>query len=153
MARKYTVNSGLSSLAASTTKVACQLATGAAVTNTLLGLDIAFDSTATGAAAIPVRVQLARASTASSGGATATPNKWSAIQAAAVSTGRANDTTAGTLTAVIKEWLVSPTSGFSYQFPLGREIEMGVSEFLELRVVSQAGMTTCNYIANIDMEE
>ncbi len=153
MARKYTVTSGLVSLAASTTKVACQLATGSTITNCVTGFDITFDSVATGSGAIPVRVQIVKPTAAGSGGSTATPAKWHEDLAASASTARISDSTAGASPVVVKEWLVSPTSGLSYQFPLGREIEMGVSDFLELKLVSQSGMTTCNYIANLDFEE
>jgi hypothetical protein len=153
VARKYSVSSGLTSLAASTTIVACQLATSTTVTLTILGFDISFDSTATGAGAIPVRVQLARPTAASSGGATMTPTVWNKGDLAAQATARKNDTAAGTSPTVIKEWLVSPTAGFSYLFPQGREITMPISDFLELKLISQAGMTTCNYIGNLDLEE
>jgi hypothetical protein len=153
MARKYTVSSGLTSLAASTTKVAAQLATTSTVSNTIISFDVTFDSIATGAGAVPVRVEIVRESTASTGGATSTPTKWNKDLAVSVSTARINDTTDGTVTNIIKSWLVSPTAGITYQFPLGREIEMGVSDFLALRLISQAGMTTCNYEANLDFEE
>lgn len=153
MARKYTVSSGLTSLAASITRVACQLATGTNVTATVIGVDITFDSVATGSGAIPVRVQLVRPTGASSGGSTSTPAKWHKALGAAVTTGRINDTTAGASPAIIKEWLVTPIAGQMQQLPLGREIEMDVSDFLELKLISQAGMTTCNYVANIDIEE
>jgi hypothetical protein len=153
LARKYSVSSGLTSLAASTTKVACQIATGSTVTATVLGFDIAFDSTATGAGAVPIQVQLARPTAAGSGGSTQTPAKFNNDDIAAVVTGRKNDTTAGASPTVIKEWLVSPTTGFSYQFPLGRELVLAESDFLELKLISQSGMTTCNYVGNIDFEE
>ena len=153
MARKYSVTSGLTSLAASTTKVACQLATGSTITNTITAIDIGFDSVATGAGAIPVKVQLVRATGASSAGSSATPAKLHPTLAASVTTARINDTTDGSSPSIIKEWLVSPTAGLSIQFPLGREPEMGVSDFLELRLVSQSGMTTCNYSAQIEFEE
>lgn len=153
MARKYSVQSGLTSLAASTTKVACQLATGSTLTNTIIGFDISFDSTATGAGAVPIRVELVRATGASSGGSTFTPTKWYAADIAPVTTARINDTTDGASPTIIKSWLVSPTSGLSYQFPLGRELQLNNSDFLELRLISQSGMTTCNYEANLDFEE
>lgn len=153
MARGYTVTSGLTSIAASVTKVACQLATGTTINNILRGFDISFDSVASGAGAIPVRVQIVKATGASAAGATATPGKNYPADIAAATTARVNDTTDGASPTILKEWLVSPTSGFSFQFPLGREICMNNSDFLELRLVSQAGMTTCNYVANLDFEE
>jgi hypothetical protein len=153
MARKYTVPSGTSSLAASTTKVAVQLATGAAVTNTIVAFDATFDSTATGSGAIAIKVQLVRTTGASSGGAAQTPVIWKKGQVASGTTGRINDTTDGASPTLIKEWLISPTAGVIYQFPLGRDQEMEASDFVEVRLVSQAGMTTCDYSVNVDLEE
>jgi hypothetical protein len=152
--RQYSVATGLVSLAASATRVAVQLATGTTTTNIVIGFDVSFDSVATGAGAIPIRVELVRETGASNTTGTApTPTKFLGVFAAAATTARINDTVDGASPTIIKSWLVSPTGGFSYQFPLGREIQMGVSEFLALRLISQAGMTTCNYEANLDFEE
>lgn len=153
MARKYSVSSGLTSIGASTTIVACQMATNTTTTLTVLGFDVSFDGTATGSGIIPVRVQLVRPTAASSGGATMTPTPWLKGDLASATTARKNDTSAGSSPTVIKEWLVSPSAGISYLFPLGRELSMPISDFLELKLVSQTGMTTCNYVANIDFEE
>jgi hypothetical protein len=153
MARKFTVTSGLTSLAASTTKVACQLATGSTITCTVIGFDVTFDSTATGSGAVPVRVELVRATGASSGGSTYTPKPWLTGDTASITTARINDTSDGAGVAILKSWLVSPTAGLVYQFPLGREVSMSASDFFELRLISQSGMTTCNYEANLDFEE
>ena len=153
MARKYTITSGLTSLAASTTKVACALATPSTETAVIISADISFDSTATGAGAIPVRVALVRATGASSGGSTFTPTKWNSAQIASVCTARINDTTDGASPTIIEEWLVPPTLLMPYQFPLSREHVLIASDFYELRVTSQAGLTTCNYIANLAFEE
>jgi len=130
------------------------LASGATVTATLLGWDISFDSTASGSGAIPVRVALVRCTGVSStGGAVVTPTPWTKGGLAAAVTARAGDTTDGASPTIIKEWLVSPTAGYSYVWPYGKELEMGISDFLELRVVSQAGMTTCNADGQIDWTE
>lgn len=154
MARKYTVSTGLQSLAASTTRVAVQLATGTNVTNSIIGFDATFDSVATGAGAIPVKVQLVRETGASNTTGTApTPTKWNKALAASVTTARINDTVDGASPTIIAEWLVSPTTGYSYQFPLGREVEMDISDFLTLRLISQSGMTTCNYSCQLHYEE
>ncbi len=154
MPRLYTTTSGLVSLAASTTKVAIGLATGAAVTATLIGWDISFDSTASGAGAVSVRVALVRCTGVSSvAGSAVTPAPTAKGGLAAAVTARAGDTTDGSAPTIIKEWLVSPTAGYSYIWPYGKELEMAVSDFLELRVTSQSGMTTCNFIADIDHQE
>lgn len=153
MARKYTVSSGTQSLAAATTRVAVQLATGAAVTNTVIAFDVTFDGTATGSAAIAVKVQIVRTTGASSGGTAPTPAPWKKGQIASATTARINDTSDGASPSVIKEWLISPTAGIVYQFPLGRDLEMEASDFVEVRLVSQSGMTTCDYSVNVDFEE
>lgn len=153
MARRYSVSSGQVSLAASTTKILAQLATGSTITNTLIGASISGDSIATGAGAIPVRVQLVRPTAASSGGSTATPAKMNKSMPAAATTARVGDTSAGSTPAVLEEWEVSPVAGQLIQLPLGREYEMDISDFLELKVISQAGMTTCNLVGNLQFEE
>lgn len=154
MARKFSVSTGLVALAASATRVAIGLATSTTVTNTIISFDATFDSVSTGAGAIPIRVELVRCTGASSTTGTApTPTKWHKALVAAATTARINDTTDGASPTIIKSWLVSPTAGLSYQFPLGREIEMDISDFLELRLISQSGMTTCNYECNLDWEE
>jgi len=151
--RKYTVSSGLTSLAASTTRVAVQVATPSTGTNTLIGGDVTFDSTATGSGAIAVKVQIVRTTGASSGGATATPAPWKKSQIASTTTARINDTTDGSAPSVVWEWLISPTAGVLYQLPLGRDIDMEASDFLELRLVSQSGLTTCDYSAQLHFSE
>jgi hypothetical protein len=151
--RKYTVSSTTQSLAASTTRVAVQLATGAAVTNTIIGADITFDSTATGSGAIAVKVQIVRTTGASSGGTAPTPTPWKKGQVASVTTARINDTTDGSSPTIIWEWLISPTAGIIYQLPMGRDIDMEASDFVELRLVSQSGMTTCDYSAQLHYAE
>jgi hypothetical protein len=153
VARKYTITSGLISLAASTTKVACALATPSTETAVIIAASISFDSTATGAGAIPVRVAIVRTTAASSGGSTFTPSKWRTGQIASVCTARINDTSDGTSPTVIDEYLIPPTLPFPYQLPLSREYVLDASDFLELRVQSQAGLTTCNYIGNFSFEE
>ena len=153
MGIQYTVQSGLTSLAASTTKVACSIATGTTIAATIIGFDVSFDSTATGGGAVPVRVELVRVTAASSGGSTFTPVVWNKLLHASATTARINDTTDGTSPTIIKSWLISPTTAFAYQFPLGREIACAHSDFFELRLISQTGMTTCNYEANLDFEE
>ena len=154
MALKFTVSTGLVALAAAATRVAIQLATTSTVSNTIIGFDVSFDSVATGAGAVPIRVELVREAGASNTTGTApTPTKWYKATAASVTTARINDTVDGASPTIIASWLVSPTSGLSYQFPLGRELMMDVSDFLALRLTSQTGMTTCNYECNLHYEE
>lgn len=160
MAVQYSVTSGLVSIAASVTgKVGISLACGTTVAATLIAMDISFDGVATGAGAIPIRVQLCRTSTVSSTtGAAATPSPYNSLLHAAVTTARIGDTVGGTLSpntaqGIAHEWLVSQNGGMSYQWPLGREFDIPHSGFAELRLTTQAGMTTCNYVCNWIFEE
>ncbi len=68
-------------------------------------------------------------------------------------TARINDTTDGASPTVIRGWLVPPTGGFSYQWPLGREPSMFISDFMALRITTVAGSGTPNYDATITYEE
>lgn len=154
MGVQYAVTTGLVSIAASVTKkVAVEVNTPATVANQIIAFDVCFDSVATGAGAAPIRVSLVRATGASSGGAAATPTPYNKWMHAAASAARINDITPGTGPTIIQEWEVPPTSGLSYQFPLGREIQCSHSDFLELQLTTIAGMTTCNYIVNVVFEE
>jgi len=150
MAQVFTVSSTKTALVAATLKVAVQLATGAAVQNRILQIDVTFDGT--NAAAVPVLVELVRETGVTSTGGTApTPVKVNTdASAAAATTARINDTTDGTGPTVIAAWLVPPTSGIVIQFPLGREAGMKVSEFLALRLTAPA---VVNYIVNVWFEE
>ena len=152
MAAKY-VCTATAACGSATAKVAIQLATGTTITNTIMGFDISFDgadSTKT-----PIVVTLEKPTAAGSGGAAFTPLTLGpdAVANASVTTSRTNDTTPGTGNVVYARWAVSPTSGFSYQFPLGRELTMRVSEFVELKVTTVAGSGTPTYHANLWYEE
>lgn len=135
-----------------TTKTCVQLATGAAVTCKVIGFDISFDgadSTKT-----PIVVTLQKPTGASSGGSSFTPLVVGPeTSRTASTTSRVNDTTIGGSAVVYGRWAVPPTGGFSYQFPLGRELVMKVSEYLELVVTTVAGSATPTYHANVWFEE
>ena len=139
--------------ASNAAKVAIQLATGTAVTNKIIAFDISFDGTT--ATNTPIVVTLEKPTAASSGGSTFTPLTLGpqAAADAAVTTSRVNDTTAGTGNVVYARWAINPTTGFSYQFPLGRELTMRVSEFLELKVTTVTASGTPTYHANLWFEE
>lgn len=135
-----------------TTKTAVQLATGAAVTCKVVGFDITFDgadSTKT-----PIMVTLQKPTGASSGGSSFTPLVVGPeTSRTASTTSRVNDTTIGGSAVVYGRWYIPPTGGFSYQYPLGRELVMKVSEFLELVVTTVTASGTPNYAANLWFEE
>jgi len=151
--RTFAVNSGKTSIAASITQVACYIATGSTVTAKVIDLACSFDSTATGAAAVPFRVELVRVTGASSGGSTYTPVALESGDTASNTTARINDTTDGASPTILYSWLVSPTSGIYVQYPLGREWQLKASDFLELRIISPSGITTCNYEASLTFQD
>lgn len=149
MAQVFLVTSGSAALVANTLKTAVQLATGAAVQNRIVQVDITFNGVT--ASAVPVQVDIVKTTGASSGGAAATPTKANTdARAAAATTARINDTTPGVLSAVQSSYFVPPTSGLSIQFPLGREPGMTVSEFWEVRLNAAAAVS---YIVNVWFEE
>src|SRR5712664_3413245 len=142
--RRYSVTSGKTAgAAAGTVKVAVQLATGTTVTNTVIGIDVSFDSTANPASAggVPALVELVRETGASSGGTAPTPTIWKKGQVASGTTARINDTTDGTGPTIIKAWLVPISTAFPQQLPLGREFDMEASDFLAVRITFQTGTT------------
>lgn len=134
------------------TKVAAQLATGANITNRIVGVDISFDGV--DGSKKPVLVSLAKETGVSStGGSAPTPVQLRGKPRSAQSTARINDTTDGSAPTVLEAWYVPPTSGMSIQFPLGREIEMGASEFLALRVTTTEDLSGLTYDATLIFEE
>lgn len=135
-----------------TTKVACQIATTSTKPCILVAFDISFDGTT--ATNTPIQVQIASPTAAGSGGSTFTPLLIGAESGATSSTtARINDTTAGASPSLFAAWYVPPTSGFSYQWPLGREIDLLISDFLELKIVTVTGSGTPNYLANLWFSE
>ena len=147
----FVVQAGAAS-PSNSTKVPCQIATTSTKTCKIVAFDISFDGVT--AAATPIEVQIARATGASSGGSSFTPLLVSADTSATSSTtARVNDTTAGSSPTKLASWYVAPTSGFSYQWPLGREIQCKISEFYELKIVTVTGSGTPNYQAQLWFEE
>lgn len=153
MAAVFTVNTGAVASPSAATKVMVQLATTATKACKIVGFDITFDgvdSTKT-----PALITFARETGASSvSGAAATP-VLAGGDAAITSnmTARISDTTDGATPTVIAGWYIPPTSGFSYQFPMGREISMKISDFVALRITTVAGTGTPNYNATVWFEE
>lgn len=149
MTKLYVVTA-TAALAAATAKTAIQLATNTTNVNVITAIDITFDGVS--ASAVPVLVQIGKPTAAGSGGSAFTPLVVgpTAVAAAAGTTARVNDTTPGASFVVYKQWYIPPTSGFSIQFPLGREGAMRVSEFFELLLTAPA---IVNYRANVEFDE
>jgi hypothetical protein len=142
MAQIYTVTSGQTAGAtAGSVKVAVALATGAQVRAKIIQVDVTLNGT--NAAAKPVKVEFVKTAAAPSGGSTYTPLLNQPGGRTSQTTARINDTTDGSTPVIQQGYLVPATSGMVMQFPLGREIEMSVSEFWEVRVTWQSAETVC----------
>ncbi len=147
----YVATSGKTAAGSATTKVAVQLATGAGVTCTVVGFDVSFDGT--DSTKTPIRVAIVKPTAASTGGAAGTLNQVKGPTRTVQTTTRTNDTTAGASPTTLAAWEISPTAAFAYQFPLGREIDMAASTFLEFQIITVAGSGTPNYDVNVWVEE
>jgi hypothetical protein len=153
MAAVFTVNTGAVASPSAATKVAVQLASTTTKTCKIVGIDITFDGT--DATKTPILVTIARETGVSSTAGSAPTPALAGGDASVTSamTARISDTTDGASPTVICGWYIPPTSGFSYQFPLGREITMKISDFVALRVTTVAGSGTPNYNATVWYEE
>ncbi len=153
MAAVFTVNSAKTACASAAVKVMVQIASTTTKTCKIIGIDVSFDGT--DATKTPILCELARETGVSSTGGSAPTPSLAGGDASVTSamTARINDTTDGSSPTVLGAWLVSPTSGFSYQFPLGREVTLKVSDFVAWRCTTVAGSGTPNYEATIWYEE
>jgi hypothetical protein len=149
MSEQYVVNTGTAAvaLAAATAKTVIELTTSATVDNSLIGFDISFDGASS--TAVPVRIDLCSYAATGTGTA-ATPTLMGPAGRGSVTTAKVNDSVEPTTPAIIASFLVSPTAGFSYQWPLGREVDMGVSKVYGLRATAPAAV---NCVANLYFEE
>jgi hypothetical protein len=148
MAQLYSVTSGAVALTAATARTLIEIATGATIDNVWVSFDITFDGVT--ATAVPVKVDII-STTASGTGTTYTPVKIGNSQnRASITTAEIATTVEGSTPTVLLSWYVPPTSGFSYQWPLGRELGQTVSKFFGIRCTAPAGV---NAIANLLFEE
>jgi hypothetical protein len=137
-------------------KTILQIATPSGVRAKITEVGVTFDGTT--ASNTPVLVTLRRQTSAGTGGASITsnfgPNPHNPDAPTANITAQQGPT--GTWTAepttgkVLRAWRIPPTSGFIFQFPLGQEIEMAVSQWLGI-VVTAANAVNCT--ASITWEE
>lgn len=149
MAEQYSVICPSTALAAATAKTLIELTTGSTIDMVLIGFDIGFDGVSS--SAVPVKVELITYTTTGTGTGY-TPNKVGQNQGRAALTTAKNVMTVegtGSIT-VIANWVVPPTSAFSYLFPLGREVALPPSKSLGLRVTAPA---IVNATANAWFEE
>jgi len=149
----FTVNSGKVAAASAALKVAVQIASTATKTCKIIGVDFTFDGA--DATKTPILCEMVRETGVSATGGSAPTPVLAGGDASVTSamTARINDTGDGAGPTVICGWLVSPTSGFSYQWPLGREISLKISDFVAARVTTVAGSGTPNYDVTVWYEE
>ena len=159
MARRYIVFNG----AAPTTAAQVPVATGTAIktlvqvaTPSTTGLHIiewgiSFDGTSSANA--PGKCELLQTDVAATSGTSLTPSIYGVDTTASLcvgGTGATNfsPTVEGTITStrVFDAQLVSPTSGYSKQFPLGREPFVPASKFLRVRVTFAVTVNAYAYI-------
>lgn len=153
MAALFTVNSGKTACASNALKVAVQIASTTTKTCKIVGFDVSFDGT--DATKTPILVEIVRETGVSATGGSAPTPVLAGGDASVTSamTARINDTGDGSGPTVIGGWLVPPTSGFSYQFPLGREVTLKISDFVALRITTVTASGTPNYDATVWYEE
>lgn len=148
MPQLYSVTSGLTACAAAASvKVAVALATGSQVRATIVQVDVMFNGTT--ATEKPIKVEFVKTTAAPSGGSTYTPLLNQPGGRTSQTTARINDTTDGSSPTIQQGYLVPATSGMCIQYPLGREIEMAVSEFWEVRITIQSGGAANDYLVNV----
>ena len=148
MPQLYSVTSGLTACAAAASvKVAVALATGAQVRAIITQIDVMFNGISS--TAKPVKVELVKTTAAPSGGSTYTPILNQPGGRTSQATARINDTTDGSSPTIQQGYLIPATSGMIIQLPLGREIEMAVSEFWEVRITLASSETVIDYMCNV----
>jgi hypothetical protein len=147
----WVVTSGSTSITANTPKYMVVLATGSTVSNDWTQLDVSFDGILS--TSVPVRIDIWLTTQATTGGSAITyaaahrANRGTLMDPQ--TTARVNDTTDGGTPVIVASWFVHPQSGVTYQFPLGREYGMGVSQFKGVKVTTPAAAATINCITNL----
>lgn len=136
-----------------TVKTMLQVSTPATATMRIVEWGISFDGSV---AATPIRVELLQTDVAATVTAAASvdvtkhndPNApASAVTLGVAATGY-TATAEGTITATrtLDLQLVSPTSGYVKQFPLGREPEIPISKFARIRVTAPVAVNAYCYV-------
>lgn len=146
----YTARVSAVALTASTTKTLLQVITGANRPGRVVEMSVSFDGV--DASKTPIQVDLLLQTTAGTSSALTLvkDNRLSeAVQATALQT----FTVEPTASDVYRSWYVTPANGlWALQWPLGREIQMNVSERVGIRCIVPAG-TSCNATATLTFEE
>lgn len=135
-------------------KTLMQVATPSTTGIIVMAWGISFDGVSS--SAVPGICELIQTDVAATSGTSVTPSPWGGMDLSRVSlcvggTGATNHSPSveGTITAVKSYDVqhISPTSGYSVQFPLGREPIIPVSKFLRVRVKFAATVNAICWIA------
>jgi hypothetical protein len=147
MAVQYTITTGTVALSAATARTVIEGSTTANVPSEWIALDISFDGVT--ATAVPVRVDLCTY-TATGTGTGYTAKRLGQAIGTAQSTFKINDTVEPSTPTILLSWLIPPTGGLFYQWPLGRELFHNVSTVQGIRLTAPAAV---NAIVNLTIEE
>lgn len=148
MAVQYVITTGSTALTAATAKTMIEGTTDAnGPPPEWIALDITFNGTT--ATAVPVTVDFCTYAATGTGTAY-TPKKFGQAVGVARSTWKINDTVEPTTPVVLFSWFIPPTSGITYQWPLGRELFHPISTVQGIRLTAPAGV---NAIVNLTIEE
>ena len=147
MTVQYVTTTGTVALSAATARTVIEGSTTANVPCEWIALDITFDGVT--ATAVPVRVDFCTY-TATGTGTAYTPKRLGQAVGTAQTTFKINDTVEPSTPTIVQSWLIPPTSGIMYQWPLGRELFHNVSTVQGIRLTAPAAV---NAIVNLTTEE
>lgn len=147
MSVQYIATTSNVALAAATAKTVMELTSSANVPPEWIAFDLTFDGVS--ASAVPVRVDFCTYAATGTGTAY-TPKKFGQSVGVAATTVKINDTVEPTTPSILFSLYVPPTSGLSYQWPLGREMFQAVSTVMGVRLTAPAAV---NAIFNLTFEE
>lgn len=147
MTVQFVTHSGPVALAAATAKTVVVGTTTANTPCEWIACDITFDGVTS--TAVPVLAEFVTYATSGTGTST-TPGRLGQAIGAAQTTWKVNNTVEPTTPVVLFSWLIPPTSGLWYQWPLGRELFHNVSTNMGVRLTAPAAV---NVRVNVTSEE
>lgn len=144
----FSVVAGSTALVAATAKTAIELGATSTGGFVITQLSITFNGVT--ASAVPVTCDIATFAATGTGTAY-TPNKIShPSDRVAATTAKVNDTVEPATQTVIDSFFIPPTSGYTIQYPLGREKRTAASGFLGIRLTAPA---IVSYLVTLYFEE
>lgn len=147
MAVQYVITTGSTALTAATAKTMIEVTSTANVPPEWIACEITFNGTSS--TATPVTVDFCTYAATGTGTAY-TPKRFGSAAGTAASTVKINDTVEPTTPTILFSWFVPPTSGITYQWPLGRELFQPTSTIQGIRLTAPAAV---NAIVNLSLEE